>query len=324
MRKILALTLCLVLALSLIPAVAEEAAPVKTGLSIATSMSAAKNGGVQVTINMTAVTVDDNGIIDAVVIDSLQATVGVDAAGQLTTDPATVFQSKNELGEAYGMKGVSSISKEWDEQAAAFAAYCTGKTLEEVKGMPVTEKGAPADVELAAGCTMGAYNFLPGIEAAVTNAQHLGAKKGDALKLAQVTTASGSKSATAEAAGKTQVYATVAAITLTGDVISSCAIDAVQATAAFDATGAVTSDLTAPVQTKNQLGDNYGMRKASKIGKEWFEQAAGFAAFITTKTVAEATGVAVNESGYPTDADLTATTTMGIGDFITLLNKIAQ
>ena len=190
--------------------------------------------------------------------------------------------------------------------------------------MPVTEKGAPADVELAAGCTMGAYNFLPGIEAAVANAQHLGAKKGDALKLAQVTTASGSKSATAEAAGKTQVYATVAAITLTGDVISSCAIDAVQATAAFDATGAVTSDLTAPVQTKNQLGDNYGMRKASKIGKEWFEQAAGFAAFITTKTVAEATGVAVNESGYPTDADLTATTTMGIGDFITLLNKIAQ
>ncbi len=324
MRRILALALCVVMALCSLSAVAEEAVAVKTGLSIATSMSAAKNGGVQVTINYTAVTVDDNGIIDAVVIDSLQATVGVDAAGQLTTDPATLFQSKNELGDGYGMRKASSIQKEWNEQAAAFAAYCTGKTIEEVKAMPVTESGAPADADLAAGCTMGAYNFLPGIEAAVANAQQLGAKKGDALKLVQVTNASGSKSATAEAAGKAQVYATIAAITLNGETITSAAIDAVQATAAFDATGAVTSDLTAAPQTKNQLGDAYGMRKASSIAAEWNEQAAGFAAYITGKTVVEATGIAVDEGGYPTDADLRATTTMGIGNFLDLLAKIAQ
>ena len=301
MRKILALTLCLIMALSCIPAMAEEAAAVNTGLSIATSMSAAKNGGVQVTINFTAVTVDEAGVIDACVIDSLQATVGVDAAGQLTTDPATLFQSKNELGDAYGMRKASSIGAEWNEQAAAFAAYCVGKTIDEVKAMPVTESGAPADADLAAGCTMGAYNFLPG-----------------------VTSASGSKSATADAAGKTQVYATISALTLNGDVITSCVIDAVQASAAFDATGAITSDLTAPVQTKNQIGDGYGMRKASAIGKEWFEQAAGFAAFITGKTLTEASGIAVNEGGYPTDADLMATTTMGIGDFLGLIEKIAQ
>ncbi len=323
MRKILALVLCLMMALSC-TAMAEEAVAVKTGLSIATSMSAAKNGGVQVTINYTAVTVDDNGIIDAVVIDSLQATVGVDAAGQLTTDPATLFQSKNELGDGYGMRAASSIQKEWNEQAAAFAAYCSGKTLEEVKAMPVTESGAPADADLAAGCTMGTYNFLPGIEAAVANAQHLGAKKGDTLKLVQMTSASGSKSATTEAAGKTQVYATISALTLNGETVTSCYIDAVQATAAFDATGAVTSDLTAAVQTKNQLGDNYGMRKASSIGAEWNEQAAGFAAYITGKTLTEVAGIAVNESGYSTDADLMATTTMGIGDFLKLLEKAAQ
>ena len=66
------------------------------------------------------------------------------------------------------------------------------------------------------------------------------------------------------------------------------------------------------------------MRKASAIGKEWFEQAAGFAAFITGKTLTEASGIAVNEGGYPTDADLMATTTMGIGDFLSLIEKIAQ
>lgn len=321
MRKILALALCVMMALSCIPAMAEEAAAVKTGLSIATSMSAAKNGGVQVTINFTAVTVDDNGVIDAVVFDSLQATVGVDAAGQLTTDPATLFQSKNELGDAYGMKVASSIGKEWNEQAAAFAAYCSGKTLDEVKAMPLTESGAPADADLAAGCTMGAYNFTPALESAVANAVHMGAKKGDTLKLVHYTTASGSKSATADAAGKTQVYANIAALTLNGDVITSCTLDALQATAAFDATGAITSDLTAPVATKNQIGDGYGMRKASSIGAEWFEQAAGFCTYVTGKTLADVAGIAVNEGGYPTDADLMATTTMGVGEYITMLQK---
>lgn len=321
MRKILALTLCVMMALSCIPAMAEEAAAVKTGLSIATSMSAAKNGGVQVTINFTAVTVDDNGVIDAVVFDSLQATVGVDAAGQLTTDPATLFQSKNELGEAYGMKVASSIGKEWNEQAAAFAAYCSGKTLDEVKAMPLTETGAPADVELAAGCTLGAYNFTPAVEAAVANATHMGAKKGDTLKLVHLTSASGSKSATADAAGKTQVYANIAALTLNGDVITSCTLDALQATATFDATGAITSDLTAAVSTKNQIGDGYGMRKASSIGAEWFEQAAAFCTYVTGKTLADVAGIAVNESGYPTDAELTAGCTMGVSDYITMLQK---
>ena len=40
--------------------------------------------------------------------------------------------------------------------------------------------------------------------------------------------------------------------------------------------------------------------------------------------LAEATGIAVDEGGYPTDADLRATTTMGIGNFLDLLAKIAQ
>ncbi len=324
MRKIIALVLCLMMALSCIPAMAEEAAAVKTGLSISTSIAAAKNGGVQVTINFTAVTVDDNGVIDACVIDSIQANVGVDAAGQLTTDPATLFPSKNELGDNYGMKGVSSVGKDWHDQAAAFAAYCVGKTIDEVKAMPVTEAGAPADADLAASCTMGTYNFVPGIEAAVTNAQHLGAHKGDSLKLVHVTNASGSKSATAEAAGNAQVYATISAITLNGDVVSSCTIDAVQASAAFDATGAITSDLTAPISTKNQIGDAYGMKAYSTIGKEWYEQAAGFAAYLTGKTLSEASTIAVSESGAATDADLLATTTMGIVDFLAIVQKAAQ
>ena len=77
---------------------------------------------------------DDNGVITACVIDYIQAKVKFDETGKLVTDKASEFQSKNELGDAYGMRKASSITAEWNEQAAAFAAYCVGKTVEELLG----------------------------------------------------------------------------------------------------------------------------------------------------------------------------------------------
>ena len=322
MRKMLALLLCLLMAMSTLTAVAEEATPVKTGLSYQVSVSGSKDGAATANIALTAVTVDDNGVITACVIDYVQATVKFDEAGQLLTDATATFLSKNELGDAYGMRGASSISAEWNEQAAAFANYCVGKTVEEVKAAPQDEKGRIAD--LTASCTMGAYNFLPGVEDAVAKAQHLGAKKGDALYLVQLSNASGSKSATAEANGLAQVYTHVAVVTMAGDVITSCYIDASQAKVSFDATGKIVSDIAAPVVTKNVLQDGYGMRARSGIGKEWFEQAAGFCTYVTGKTPAEVAGIAVNESGKTTDADLAATTTIGIADFQSLIALLVK
>ena len=89
----------------------------------------------------------------------------------------------------------------------------------------------------------------------------------------------------------------------------------------INAKGEIVTDLTAPVLTKNALGDGYGMRKASPIGKEWFEQAQGFCAYVTGKTVAEAAAMAVNEGGYPTEADVITSCTMGVSDMIVLLRK---
>ena len=57
------------------------------------------------------------------------------------------------------------------------------------------------------------------------------------------------------------------------------------------------------------------------IGKEWNEQAAGFAAYVTGKTVSEVAGIAVTESGSAADADLAASVTVGIGDFQALIAK---
>ena len=117
------------------------------------------DGLVQADIMLTAVTVDEAGVILSCAIDSVQAKVPFDAAGQLTGDTAAPILSKNELGEDYGMKKASSIGKEWNEQAAAFAAYCVGKTIDEVSGIAVTEEGKAGDADLAASVTISIGGF---------------------------------------------------------------------------------------------------------------------------------------------------------------------
>lgn len=302
---------------------------VKTGLSVITGLSSSKNaaadaeGLAQANIALVAVTVGEDGVIDACVIDTIQSKINFDTAGTLTTDLAATFPSKNELGDAYGMKKASAIGKEWNEQAAAFAAYAVGKTVDELKGIAVNEKGVATDADLAASVTVSLGDFISSVEAAVKNAADLGAKKGDKLGLSADTTIAKSKNAAADAEGLAQAYATIAAVTTNGKTVTSCVIDAVQANVNFDTAGVITTDLEAVAASKNQLGDEYGMKKASAIGKEWNEQAAAFAAYATGKTVEEIKGIAVNEKGAATDADLAASVTVGIGDFVAVVEKAA-
>lgn len=63
------------------------------------------------------------------------------------------------------------------------------------------------------------------------------------------------------------------------------------------------------------------MKKASKIGKEWFEQSEAFSKYVVGKTVEEVKGLAVDAEGYATDADLIASVTVGIGEFQETIEK---
>jgi hypothetical protein len=92
----------------------------------------------------------------------------------------------------------------------------------------------------------------------------------------------------------------------------------VQATVKFDTTGALTSDVESAVDSKNVLGDDYGMRKASGIGKEWNEQAEAFGEYVVGKSAAEVAGLASD------DADLLSGCTIGVSAFQTLIAKAAQ
>ena len=135
---------------------------------------------------------------------------------------------------------------------------------------------------------------------------------------------SGSKSAAAEEEGVAQANLELVAVTVTDEgVIDDCVIDAIQSKINFDTTGAITTDLTAPVLSKNELGSNYGMVKASSIGKEWNEQVAAFCAYVTGKTLDQVAGIAVTEKGAAADADLAASVSIAIGEVQALIAKAA-
>ena len=148
---------------------------VKTGLYVSASLSAENataeaDGNTTTDISIIAVTVSDSGVIESCSIDAIQGKVAFGADGTITSDLGEVL-SKNELGEKYGMKAFSPIGKEWNEQAAAFAAYCVGKTADEITGIAAGEDGKAADTDLAAGCTMHPGNFQWVMAAAIGNAK---------------------------------------------------------------------------------------------------------------------------------------------------------
>ena len=199
-----------------------------------------------------------------------------------------------------------------------------GKTLDELKNGAIDETGYAADADLATVATIALGGYVFAIENAVHNAQHLGAQVGDELKLGIIPSAGSSTSADAENEGLAQLDVDAVALTMQGGVITSAQIDSVQAKVTFDASGTLTGghDLpTGPFRTKNQLGEEYGMKLYAGSQYEWNEQAASFAAYVTGKTPAEVAGIAVDEGTKPTDADLSTSVTIAIGGFQALIAK---
>ncbi len=330
MKKILAMTLCIAMTVSLLVGCSSGGEAVKTGLAVVSSLGKSANatadaeGLAQTDSLIAAVLVDKNGKILDCKIDAAQTKIKFSAEGKLTTDVASTFKTKNELGTEYGMASASGIGKEWYEQAAAFAKYCVGKTVDEVKGIAVNGEGIPGDADLAASVTIHIGDYIEAVAQAAGAATDKGAKKGDKLGLAITTDISKSSDATADAEGLAQSYSNIAVVTLNKDSkITSCIIDAIQGNVNFSATGEISTDLTAAPQTKQVLKDSYGMKKASAIGKEWYEQADAFAAYCVGKTTEAVKGIALTDDGKAADADLAASVTVHVGPFIANVEKAA-
>lgn len=144
-----------------------------------------------------------------------------------------------------------------------------------------------------------------------------------------VTKINKSKAATADAEGLAQVDSVIAAVTLdSNNKIVACSIDSAQTKIGFSTTGELTGDISADVKSKRELGEAYGMKKASGIGKEWYEQAAAFSQWTIGKTVEEVKGLKTKkvDDAHPQVPDvpeLTSSVTITVGDYIAAIEKAA-
>ncbi|MFA5585214.1 MAG: hypothetical protein WDA02_01525 [Saccharofermentanales bacterium] len=327
MKKIIVLILVALLAFGLVACKKDE--PLKTGFGVSFSNYTSKdpadgnNGVVNTQAYAAAVLVDKDGKVVKCEIDAMMSEFPFTEEGVILAGPETVFKTKNELGDDYGMRKASPIGKEWYEQAAAFASYCVGKTADQIRGIAVDDGGKATDADLASSVTVPVSGYQNPVLAAIANATDMGAKKGDTLGLGivgtgeqTVTEATEDKPATAVA------YNHYAVISLDAKgKVTSCIFDASQGKFVIE-NGKIATDLKAEIKTKNAKGDEYGMRKASPIGKEWNEQADAFAKYLVGKTLTEIKGIAMKE-GAPDVADLASTCTMHVTDMVTAVDKAA-
>ena len=202
------------------------------------------------------------------------------------------------------MKSTSPIGKEWYEQVEAFEAWAKGKTAEEVKA-GIGEDGYASDADLKAGCTIYANGFATVTAQAVENATDCGAKATDTLKLGMTTSKYYESNET-----NLQYDTDYAIVTVDADgKVTSCIIDASQAKCTI-ADGKFTVEKGA-FKSKKELGDDYAMKSASPIGKEWYEQAAAYEQWCIGKTADEIKGC-YGEDMSASDADLKAGCTITI------------
>ena len=125
--------------------------------------------------------------------------------------------------------------------------------------------------------------------------------------------------------GKVAADTNVAAVILDKDgKIVDCVFDAVSASVEIaDGLLADGADKLT-FKSKHDLGDAYNMKTYGGAVAEWYEQANAFAEFCVGKTAAEVKATALNDKGVPTAADLTASCTIGVTDYVAAIVKACE
>lgn len=124
--------------------------------------------------------------------------------------------------------------------------------------------------------------------------------------------------------GRAEAEVTTCALLLDQEgKILSVKFDCTEAIATYNKAGAVTWPDT--YKSKKELGYDYGLKKYSSIGKEWFEQVNALEDYCTGKTVSDVSSMQLKEEdgkkGVPAAAELTSTCTISCDQFIEALKK---
>ena len=341
MKKIFALVLVLVMALSLVSCGKEE---YKLGMGVVVSTESSKTGTAQVDATVAAVVTDANGVIVACRIDVAQNKMNV-ADGAVETEKT--FETKMELGDRYGMAGKvdndnDGVKLEWDAQVKAFEQHVVGMTVDQVAAMRTQLAGGhyiTTDADLLnAGCSMQITDFIQAVVKACDDRNAVAFKanpKKMTLGVAANTTVDGAtKAATAEADGSVNMYTDFAcAVVVKGKVVATLN-DAIQPKIAINANGEIVSATFAG--TKRELRYAYNMEKFGSDNDgdervlEWYKQSATFSSYVmsnkmTADQIDNMETTLVNNHYISTDSELiSAGCTMQITGICDVVAKAAR
>ena len=272
----------------------------KLGMGVVTSIGSSSAGNAQVDATVAAVILDADGKIVSCAVDVAQNKMDI-TDGEVPEDAASMtFKSKKEKLEEYNMKPVETTEN----------------------GHVVT-----TDETLLAGCTM-SINSLIDATVKACNDDSAADFTGDAKLELTCSTSVDSATASAEDGedGTAAMYTSFAAVAVDADgKLAAVCYDEVQPKVTFDDEGEITSDTAAEIKTKREKKDEYGMRGASGISAEWFEQNQAFETFVTGKTADEISAIPTEttDNGHvvTTDETLKAGCTMSVGGMIKTVVK---
>ncbi len=121
-----------------------------------------------------------------------------------------------------------------------------------------------------------------------------------------------------------QVDTTMAAVLVDGEgKIASISLDVAQNKVVYDKGLELVTDKIEMGKTKKELGAEYGMVAASKIGKEWFEQIEALETWMVGKTVEEIKGMKMVEN-VSNEEDLKTSVTIKVNEYIAAIEKAVE
>lgn len=239
-----------------------------------------------------AVVLDKDGKITECKLDEAEFPVELkNGAVQVAVDLLTKGETEDYTLTDRDLGAGNTSRESWDDQVEAFCDYVEGMTGAQVSAIAATDGKS----EMIEGCDLIITDFIQAVHEATRNAKAKNIGAGDELELA-VSVAKSGESTDA----KPQFDIDMAAVTLGGDDrITACLTDTAQAKLTVE--NSLFSHAAGKMDTKRGMGDSYGMKQASSIKKEWFEQADAFDAYAVGKTAAQLSKLSVGDDGK-TDA----------------------
>ena len=285
----------------------------------------------QIEVSTAAVILKDGKIVDAY-FDVLQAPFKIDSTTDKKTEKVTytvsldtttnqtkqagdkVIETKQELKTRYGMASTAAEG-EWNVQAANFAKYTVGKTIDEVTSKNYKSHYNKDGTEVVTGCSISQKNFTTALKV-ITDSKEFKAPAGKvSAGLGYKVSALSDNVLTVTLAGsatdkdgkiyETSINAYQIPVTVDGTKVTEpkIAIDATKTQTKAENFKGHTVESEAnkyytSVLSKRELKELYAMKDKATAG-EWFTQADNFAKYAKGKVASEIAGKTYKSNHKP-------------------------